>query len=326
MRLTKLLAVALLACALALTAAPAHAWRQPLLNEGLTNVLDGAAPPPGVYVSLYTLIRSSDEADVSETATTGVPGSALAPPDLENTDVSIAAIAPQVIWVSKYQLFGGNIGFDFFPILGAISLDAGKNNADVNRLFKASTSPVGDMYFGPFIAFHHMLGGPWQLHWVVECDAIAPIGDYDNTKALQFASNHWTVEPWVSFTLFGPMGLELSSRLHYTYNFTNDDFFTPGGQVEMQPGQVFHMNYAVTKEVCKNIRIGASGYYVQQLTEDEINGVGINNSEEEAFAVGPVVWWNKGPFIVEAKTHFDTYATNRPKAITGVLRLILPIF
>jgi len=72
--------------------------------------------------------------------------------------------------------------------------------------------------------------------------------------------------------------------------------------------------------------VGVSGYFVQQLTEDEINGVGINNSEEEAFAIGPVVWWNKGPFILEAKTHFDTYATNRPQSITGVLRLILPIF
>lgn len=329
MKHAKLLAAAALLCCLALAAAPAHAWRQPLLNEGLTNVFDGAAPPPGLYLSMYTLVRHASSADVRETTSAGVPASALAPEALENSDVSIAALAPQFVWVSPWKcpLTGGQFGFQFFPIFGAISLDAAKDDPVVNAAFEASASPMGDLYLGPFLAFHHMLGGPWQLHWVMELDAIAPIGDYDNAKAKQFASNHWTIEPWVSFTLLGPHGLELSSRLHYTYNFTNDDFFTPGGQVEMQPGQVFHLNYALTKEIMSpRLRLGVAGYYVQQLTEDEINGAKINNSEEMAFAAGPVIWYNKGPFIFEAKTHFDVTVENRPEAITGVLRVIYNFF
>ncbi len=309
MRRPKLFLAATLVCCLLLAPA-AHAWRQPVLNLGLTNVLDGAAPPPGYYLSMYTVLLAAPSANVKDAAL---------PPTLANLDLTLAAIAPQVLWVSPYKcpLTGGTFGFDFFPILGSISADvstAGLPPDPVNN------SPVGDLYFGPFLAFHHMLGGPWQLHWVAEVDGIAPIGDYDPTKVIQLASNHWTIEPWVSFTLLGPYDLELSSRIHYTYNFTNDDYF---GGVEMQPGQAFHLNYSLTKAVLTpKLRAGVVGYYLQQLTEDEINDTKINNSEEFAAAVGPVIWYNKGDFIFEAKTHFDVSVENRPKAITGVLRII----
>jgi len=309
-------AVAMLVCCLLLAPASALAWRQPVLNLGLTNVLDGAAPPPGLYLSMYTVLLTAPSANVKD----AVLNAAF--PDLKNLDTTIAAIAPQIVWVSPYKCpyTGAQFGFDFFPILGSISADLNDTGLPAGAV---NNSPVGDVYFGPFLAFHQPLGGPWSIHWVLEFDSIAPAGQYDNTKILQLASNHWTIEPWVSFTLFGPMGLELSSRLHYTYNFENDDF----GGARMTPGQAFHLNYALTKEVFSpKLRAGVVGYYLQQLTEDEINDVKVNNSEEYAFAAGPVIWYNKGDFVFEAKTHFDIDVENRPKAITGVLRVIYNFF
>jgi hypothetical protein len=314
MKPVKLLLAVLLVCGLLLAPSAAHAWRQPhTLNLGLTNVLDGAAPPPGLYLSMYTVLQTAQSAEVSDAAL---------PPTLKNLDLTIAAIAPQVIWVTPWKcpLSGGNFGFQFLPLLGSISADLDGTGLPSNAV---NTSPVGDFDFGPFLAFHHMLGGPWQLHWVVEFDAIAPVGQYDNTKILQLASNHWTIEPWVAFTLLGPAGTELSSRLFYTYNFTNDDFFG----LDMQPGQLFHMNYCLTKEVfTPKLKVGVVGYYLQQLTEDKIEDTNIPSSEEMALAVGPVIWYNKGDFIFEAKCHFDVETENRPKAITGVLRIVYNFF
>jgi hypothetical protein len=319
----RLLLVAVLIGCLLFTAPAAHAWRQPVLNLGLTNVLDGAAPPPGLYLNMYTVVGSAPSADLSENFPASLDPALGFPPGIKDADITIAAIAPQIVWVSPYKcpLTGGNFGFQFFPILGTKSVD----DSDVGADLQVNNSPVGDLYLGPFLTFHHMLGGPWSLHWVAEFDAIAPIGNYDSSKNIQLASNHWTIEPWVSFTLLGPAGLELSSRLHYTYNFTNDEF-TPNN-LEMQPGQAFHLNYSLTKEVLSpKLRMGLVGYYLQQLTEDEIESVKIPDSEEMAFAVGPVIWYNKGDFIFEAKTHIDVAVENRPKAITGVLRVIYNFF
>jgi anthranilate 1,2-dioxygenase (deaminating, decarboxylating) large subunit len=316
MKPAKLLVAAALVCCLVMSATAAHAWRQPVLNLGLTNVNDGAAPPPGLYLSMYTLISTAPSANVKDAALNGLF------PDLKNLDSTTTAIAPQIVWVSPWKcpVTGANFGFDFFPILGSISADLDGTGLPAGAV---NNSPVGDMIFGPFLAFHRPLPGFGSLHWVLEFDTFAPVGQYDSSKILQFAQNHWTIEPWLSFTLLGPYGTELSSRLHYTYNFTNDDF----DGAEMKPGQAFHMNYALTKEVCTpRLRMGVVGYYLQQLNEDKINGAKIIDSEEMAVAVGPVVWYNKGDFIIEAKTHFDVEVENRPKAITGVLRVIYNFF
>jgi len=313
MKPLKLLVAAALCLALLVAAPAAHAWRQPVLNLGLTNVLDGAAPPPGLYLSMYTLVSTAPSANVKDAALLA------AFPNLSKLDSTTTAIAPQIIWVTPYKcpVTGANLGFDFFPVLGSISADLAESGLPAGAV---NNSPVGDVYFGPFLAFHHVFG-EWQLHWVAEFDSIAPAGQYDNTKILQLASNHWTIEPFVAFTLFTPGGFELSSRMMYTYNFENDDF--GGAHSKMTPGQAFHMNYTLTACLgSQKLRGGIVGYYLQQLDEDEIDGVKINDSEERAFAVGPVIWYNKGDFIFEAKTLFDVDVQNRPKAVTGVLRIV----
>jgi hypothetical protein len=41
----------------------------------------------------------------------------------------------------------------------------------------------------------------------------------------------------------------------------------------MQPGQAFHIHYTTSYELFKNVRLGFNGYWLQQLTNDEIDGV-----------------------------------------------------
>jgi hypothetical protein len=36
----------------------------------------------------------------------------------------------------------------------------------------------------------------------------------------------------------------------------------------VQPGQAFHMNYAISYEVTSGIRVGLNGYWLKQLTDD----------------------------------------------------------
>jgi hypothetical protein len=71
---------------------------------------------------------------------------------------------------------------------------------------------------------------------------------------------------------------EFSARLHYLWNSTNNDPFVGFGIKNSQAGQAFHVNYAASYELFKNVRLGFNGYWLQQLTDHEINGASLPNS------------------------------------------------
>jgi hypothetical protein len=95
----------------------------------------------------------------------------------------------------------------------------------------------------------------------------------------------------------------------------------------MKPGQAFHFNYAATKTLfSENFRLGVHGYYLKQLTEDDVDGVDIpaleEDSKEQVFAIGPTaVLINKGNYF-SLSAMFETDVENRPKGVKGVFRFV----
>ena len=55
----------------------------------------------------------------------------------------------------------------------------------------------------------------------------------------------------------------------------------------LQSGQASHTNYATSYEVLKNVRVGFNGYWLQQLTDRQINSKDVQNSKERAVGLGP---------------------------------------
>jgi hypothetical protein len=76
----------------------------------------------------------------------------------------------------------------------------------------------------------------------------------------------------------------------------------------------------------KRLRLGVSGYALQQFTEDKINGSSLANSEERVFGVGPGVAFNQDgndKFWATLNGYFETGAQNRPEGFAIVLRISL---
>ncbi|MGZ8460828.1 MAG: SphA family protein, partial [Candidatus Deferrimicrobiaceae bacterium] len=161
---------------------PALAFDQPLLNFGLTNVLDGAVPGPGTYFFEYVQIYQSGEFKNQDG--NDIPGSPR---------VGFVLSMNQLAHISKTTILGGNIGITFLLPIG--SLTAGGTFGPGGPPISANPGPIGDAIVGPFIQWfpHKLLGRPF-LHRF-ELDFIVPTGHYDKKYTINPGANLWTIEP-----------------------------------------------------------------------------------------------------------------------------------
>jgi hypothetical protein len=89
----------------------------------------------------------------------------------------------------------------------------------------------------------------------------------------------------------------------------------------MQPGQAFHVNYATSYELFKNVRLGFNGYWLQQLTNHEINGVAVPNSKERTVGLGPGIQFGGQGIWFRVNSYIETDVRNRPSGVKVTLRI-----
>ena len=89
----------------------------------------------------------------------------------------------------------------------------------------------------------------------------------------------------------------------------------------MQPGQAFHVNYATSYEVRKNVRLGFNGYWLQQLTDHETNGVAVPNSRERTVGLGPGIQLGGGTIWFRLNGYVETDVRNRPSGVRVTFRI-----
>ncbi len=305
MRIRSLVLVVVLAVGLLLPM-QASAFRQNLsFNVGLTNMLDGIIPPPGVHLLNYFVYYNADEIKTDT------------PLQQFDHEVEVKGYAPQLIYIPDHTLPGG-LRYGFSAILPLLDIDV------ESPALSANSNVIGDLAVGPFIGKTVPLARDTAFHWFLELDTYLPVGDYDKDKALNPSSNYVSFNPFLSMSLTLPQGFAVSTRQFYTYNFKNDDYVLQGVEGELQAGQMYHFNYSVSKNlpfIHPNFRIGAVGYYLNQLSDDEFEGQNLDNSQEEVFAIGPgIVYIHKGIFF-GAKAMFETQAEERPKGTKYVFQV-----
>lgn len=297
-------ALVVAALAFGLTGTPALALNQPPLNLGLTDILDGALPGPGTYLTEYIQPYSA-----------GKIKKVLGGGDLD-VDVANTLAMTQFVHVYKHRMLGGNLGVDL--LIPAVTISA-------ESPLSANPAWLGDITLGPFLQWFDtkLFGMPFFHRF--ELDFTFPTGEYDKKYTLNPGSNHWVIEPYYAFTLFMTPQLSTSWRIHYTYNTENDDVEpSPSNNfsTSVTPGQAFHFNYSLEYEFFKNFRGAVAGYYLQQLSDDEVNGAKLANSKEQVFAIGPAVSWAASQnFFLGLKYQWESSAENRPEGSRATFRL-----
>lgn len=248
----------------------------PPLNLGFTTFIDGAPPAGnGWYFSQYVQQYHADEFRDKN-------GHKISFPDPK---VNVTVGLTQLIYISEYQLLGGNAGINFIlpEVNPHVSYDA------TGPFPQEGDSGFGDLMVGPFIQWPPVMGpnGP-KFFQRVELQMVLPTGEYDDQREVNPGSNFWSLNPYWSGTYFFTPNLTASLRAHYLWNGKNDDpnrGFGPTAR-DTRAGQAFHANFATEYAFTPQFRLGLNGYWLKQTTDTEMNGDDVKGRKERVLGLG----------------------------------------
>ena len=138
-----------------------------------------------------------------------------------------------------------------------------------------------------------------------------PVGAYNANRLANLGMGHWSADAGAGYTYFNPQtGFELSAVAGFTYNFINP-------ATQYQNGVDFHLDWAVSQFLSKQLHIGLVGYVYQQLTGDSGAGAMLGPFKSQVYAVGPQIGYlfpvGDMQGYVNLKGYGEFGAKNRPE-------------
>jgi len=301
---------------------------------GAEAFLVGVFPPPGLYIKEYLNYYTADNLKNDSGRTLNVARDGV---ELDRLDVY--ASATRVLYISPIKTLGGSLGAQMIVpwVRASLKLDAltpaGPSEMGEHR------NGIGDITFGPNLSWHSKNG---LFHAACGLDITAPTGPWNEKHLVNIGTNVWSFSPVLAATVFLPWHPNLSAgvKMDYSFNTKNDDFIIgpsvatkigipglTGVNTHLSPGQEFHFDYSVEYALTKTgaahqFRVGLSGYFYQQTTDDKTGEGRVKHDLGRVFAIGPGIWWTYKKWVVEAHTAFETAVRNRPEGINSYLTII----
>lgn len=285
----RIIATAVLACLAAQPAFAAEGGNQ--YPHGAENWLAGALPPPGTYWLNYFGNYSGKLKNET--------GDTVRLPDGSNPSIDCWFNAVLLAYVSDKKILGGTWAAHMIVPVVHQTMDVGGSE---------SVAGLGDISFAPFNVTWHGK----QLHGWVGMDIYVPSGPYDSRNDRKsIGSNYMSYEPLAAITWLPPSGWEASARA--MFNMTGENEATG-----YKSGHTFHADYLIGKHVGR-WGVGVSGYYVQQVTDDEVDGEVVGRLDGfwdegrrgRAFSAGPTVTYTAGKYLVSFEWHHEMAVKNR---------------
>jgi hypothetical protein len=272
-----------------------QAYDLPVVNLGATSFLDGAPPAgPGFYFAEYLQYYHTKRFEDG--------------PPTANLDV-YASLSQLLYQSNQKVLFGGKWGMDV--ILPVIDFDLDANGAPLT----ANSAGIGDVLVGPYLQWDPIMGknGPVFMHRI-ELQFITPTGRYNQNDALNPGSHFLSFDPYWSATWLPTPKCEVSWRVHYLWNDSNDDTNT-------QAGQAVHLNLATSYDLIPHkLRAGVNSYYLKQTTDSKGTG---GSGREQVIGVGPGLLYSFSQNDhLFANVYFEMCAENRTEGQRYNLRWV----
>jgi hypothetical protein len=273
----------------------------PTVNLGETNFEDGFGLPgcllqefPETYVA----------GDLRDARGNRIPGQSRVIADSTTTHVA---------FISKKRVLGGWLAGEVLQPL--VDLDARSADGTSSRV-----RGFGDTTFGPGLQWApKKIGNSVFVHRFV-FDFTLPTGTYSDRRAVNIGNHLVFIDPYYAVT-FERKKAEISVRVHYLWNSANNDPFAGFGIRSLQPGQAFHVNYATSWEVHKNVRLGFNGYWLQQATDNRINDIRVPDSRERTVGLGPGIQFAGQGIWLRLNAYLETEVRNRPSGVKVTFRI-----
>ena len=279
--------------------------------NGGENWMAGAVPPPGDYFINYSGHYSGKLRDGHGNK-------------VDDAKVDAWFNAFRYINVTEHKILGGNWGWHIIaPVVNQrIRLGGGSD----------TVTGLGDITVNPMILSWHTKN--W--HWATGVDINLPTGRYSSGESRRsIGANYWSFEPLLAVTYRSDDGWEASAKFMYNLKTTNRNFRAAPGTERMKyrSGDEFHMDYLIGKNFGQ-WGVGVSGYYLQQTSNDKLNGKPISSKlgpwsdgrKGRVFAIGPSVTYStkKGMQFIAQWQH-ETKVKNRFGGDKFWLKFIMPL-
>ena len=273
----------------------------PAVNLGETNFEDGFAAP-GWFIEEFP--ESYVAGELLDGYGNSVPG---------RNRTTIDSTTTHVAYISQKRVLGGRLSAEVLQPLVDLDVQLAKGTSSRVRGFGDLTAGAGVQWapkqIGDGVFVHRLM---FEMY--------APTGTYSDSRPVNIGNHFVVVNPYYALT-YERKKLEFSARLHYLWNSANNDPFVGFGIRNVQPGQAFHVNYATSYEVRKNVRLGFNGYWLQQLTDHRINGIAVPNSLERTIGLGPGLQFGGRDLWFRLNSYMETDVRNRSSGIAVTFRI-----
>jgi len=192
----------------------------------------------------------------------------------------------QVSYTTNWHPFGGD-GVGFSIAVPLVDLNFHEDPGSLAHL-KANGFAVGDTVFGPIYQsrIYKDHGRP-EFAWRFQLIILAPTGGFNRHSAINQGCGYWAINPYISTTWAPTPYVEFSTRFNYQYNFRTGNLALAPGFTNGQAGQIIYDNFDASYKITKKFELGVNGYFIDELTYDQTDGIVVAHSLENDVYVGP---------------------------------------
>ena len=279
----------------------------PTVNLGFTNILDGGPvrPNPGFYFQNYSIYyHTKTFLNFEGKPLIGLDGAAF-------NDWSYVF---QFIYQFDRTLnLNGMPGFSVvlpFTFYSAIKPNALK--------IRDSGGGPGNLSFGPYMQWSAVFwkDRPFFIHRL-SLDFITPsLRNKSPEKQINPGEAFFSLNVSWSGTLYATTKLAFSWRLNYLWS-------AKSRKINFKAGDAVFFDYSMEYELIPHLWTAVCGYYLQQISDNKINGFKVPHTRERVFGLGPgAAYFFSQDLVFFSYFYTEFKAINRPQGVSFVLRLI----
>ena len=311
-------------CALLLIGAFALAPQEAVADEsgvsfwlpGLFGSLAAVPGQPGLSgAMIYYHTTVSASGDVAAAREVQIGGSGVTVK--ANLNASLSAKADLALLVPTYTfatpVFGGQASVSLMGVYGRMNtsvagtLWAGVGGVGIERSGQISDALTG---FGDLYPSATLKWNAGVNNYMVYLTGDIPVGAYNSTRLANIGIGHGAIDAGAGYTYFDPTrGHEFSAVAGLTYNLENPS-------TDYQSGVDFHLDWAASQFLSKQVFVGLVGYFYNQIGCDSGSGDRVGCFQSRVASIGPQIGFifpvGDMQGYMGVKGYWEFAAQNRP--------------
>jgi hypothetical protein len=197
-----------------------------------------------------------------------------------NVRANLFLLSPTYVFATPI-LGGGQLAVGVTSIVGPVDTRisgtlTGPRGRTVSGSRSDSLASFGDLY--PMVSLKWNQG---TSNFMTYMSGDIPVGSYDPVRISNIGIGHGAIDGGAGYTYFNPLsGYEFSTVAGLTYNFENPD-------TKYQSGVDFHVDWAASKFLSKQLFVGLVGYGYDQIGCDSGSGDRLGCFKSRVVGIGP---------------------------------------